>query len=104
MKWPFKKDKTTQPIRNRSEAWPKFVNGNETIACWTNQTKDERVLLIRRSDNLFQIESEYFSDDEYENCWFPNGSSSIFDSEETAVREIESIYPWITEVEKQKKP
>ena len=61
--------------------------------------RERRVLIFQRDDKTFGFEKEYFSIAEHENCWVPRGghSTSIFDSEETALREVYSRVTWLTE-------
>ena len=65
------------------------------VCRWTDPDGKHRVYLIAREDGVFCYVSMYFSDAEFEHCWLPEGTGgSFFDSRETAVREIESGWPW----------
>jgi hypothetical protein len=74
--------------------WPKYVAG-KAICRWTDPSGKERVYLIARTDGLYMYAGMQFSDKEFEKCWIPQGAGgSFFDSEETAVREIQAAWPW----------
>ena len=74
--------------------WPRFVMGSP-VCRWTSRDGKHRVYLIARQDRAFSSSSEYFSDDEFENCWVTAGvDGSIFASEDIALREIRAAYPW----------
>jgi hypothetical protein len=63
------------------------------------------VYLIARGDGLFSLCSEHLSHDDLEMYWIADDQgASIYDSEETAVREIHSRYPWSTEVSREARP
>jgi len=96
--WPFKRKKVMQWPRERSDAWPVFVNGWIPIRCWTRPDGDERIFLIKRKEGTFMTEHEYFSHDEYENCWIGSGCRSIYDTPASAIREITVMYSWMNEV------
>jgi hypothetical protein len=101
MIWPFKKK--TKWLPERTDAWPWYVNGKRSLACWTDQECKHRIFLIERPDGNFEIVSEFFSEDEYEMCWLlTDRGNSICDSEETAVREIHGRFPWTINVEPEK--
>jgi hypothetical protein len=88
----------------RSDAWPQFVDGKKSIACWTHPDHDRRVFLICREDGTFSKLSQIFSHDEFENCWIPEDSGgSFFDSEETAIHEIHGQFPWSKDVEQERR-
>ena len=98
MFWPFRKKKAW--LRERSNAWPRFMDGMTPIACWTHPDGDHRVFLVSRRDGTFTKYSEFFSHDKFENCWVPEDSGgSFFDSEDTAIREIHGQFPWSKDVE-----
>ena len=100
MIWPLKKKKANSSYWERSDAWPRFVDGKTIMACWTNPERTRRVFLIARLDGMFSEFSEYFSDHECEMCWIEvNAGASFYDSEETALREIHAAYPWSRSVE-----
>ena len=99
MIWPFRKNAVSRSERERCDAWPVFVDGKTPVRCWTRPDGDERVFLIRRREGTFTTEREYFSHEEFENCWSGSGCSSIYDSADTATKELAVMYPWIKEVE-----
>jgi hypothetical protein len=48
---------------------------------------------------MFGRWSEYFSEDEFEMCWVADDmGGSFYDSQDTAVREIHSAYPWAASI------
>jgi hypothetical protein len=97
--WPFRKRNRSLEYR-RSDAWPKFADGRITIACWTKPDRTLRVFMITNGDGTLGRWTEYFSEDPYEMCWVEcTEGASFYDSEETAIREIYSNYPWLRDVE-----
>ena len=81
--------------------WLKFVSGS-AVCRWTSPDGKERVYLIARRGGGFSSGGEYFSDAEHEHCWLPIGASGgIYDSEEIAIREIQSNYPWARDVKRE---
>jgi hypothetical protein len=99
MIWPFKKKPTRPWPPVRSDNWPRYVDGRVPIACWTHPSGDERVFLIRRREGTYTTDAEWFSNEEFEMCWIGSGSSSIYDTEETARWELSAQYPWTNDVE-----
>jgi hypothetical protein len=88
-----------------SDTWPIFIHGNVAVSRWTHPDGKRRVYLIARGDGLFSRCSEHFSNDEFEMCWISDDvGASVYDSEETAVREIHSTYPWSREVVREEWP
>jgi hypothetical protein len=79
--------------------WPSFVDGKEPIRRWTHPDGKRRVFLIARRDGMFGRWSEYFSEEEFEMCWVPDDrGGSFYDSQDAAVSEIHSAYPWAAAV------
>ena len=78
--------------------WPVFIHGNLAVARWTHFNGKQRIYLIARGNGLFAQWSEHLTADETAWVMDDDPCSSIYDSEETAVREINSIYPWSREV------
>lgn len=104
MIWPFKNKNKEKWPPERSDAWPRYINGLEAIACWTNQEKTKRVFLIKKSDGTFSYDSQYFSDDEFEMCWILDGiGKSIYDSKEIAEKEIHGNFPWTKNIKPETK-
>jgi hypothetical protein len=88
-----------------SDDWPILIFGHVAVSRWTHPDGKQRVYLIARGDGLFGRWSEHFSDDEDEMCWTPDDlGASLYDSEETAVREIHSASPWSREVPREDGP
>jgi len=90
----------TKPAKMKvADSSPKFVDGKVAVCRWTHPEGKRRVYLIARKDGLFGRWSEFFSDAEFEMCWIQDDASgSFYDSEETAVSEIHSAYPWSRDV------
>ena len=100
MIWPFKKIPSSSVNAGRNERWPRFVHGNRAILCWIDPDRTKRLFLVARRDGTFSVDSWFFSEDKYEMCWIPNTQGkSLYDSEETAVREIHATNPWTRDVE-----
>jgi hypothetical protein len=78
----------------------------DTAICrWTDPCGKERVYLIERPDSLYSYGVMHFSDAEFENCWISQGAGgSFFDSEETAIREIQAAWPWTRTVNRENRP
>jgi hypothetical protein len=72
---------------------------------WSHPDGQYRVYLVARSDGLFCLWTEFWSDAEYEHCWLSDRmSNSIYDSEETAIREIHARFPWTRKQEPERNP
>jgi hypothetical protein len=56
-----------------------------------------RVVIYRRADGLYGFTEERWSDEPYEQCWFPYDSGALCDSEETALREAYGRFAWLAE-------
>ena len=90
----FKKSKPRNRGKEAPDTWPQYTMG-KAICRWTHPSGKQRVYLIARADGLFCHGSMCFSDEEFEHCWIPEGTGgSFFDSRETAIREIQSSWPW----------
>jgi hypothetical protein len=80
------------------DTWETFELGH-VVCRWTHPDGKQRVYLIARHDGGFSCGSEYFSEEENEMCWIPQGSAgSVYGSEEIAVREIHGSFPWSRDV------
>lgn len=87
------------------DPWPQFIHGNVAVSRWTHPSGQRRVYLIVRGDGLFTRFSEHLSDVDLEMCWISDDlGASLYDSEETAVREIYCAYPWSREVSREDRP
>lgn len=83
------------------DRWLRFVTGS-AVCRWTSPDGKQRVYLVARNDGMFSSASEYFSGAEFEHCWASNGiTGGIYDSENTAIREIQAAFPWSREVERE---
>ena len=90
--------------RSSENDWPTFIHGNVAVCRWTHPDGQRRVYVISRGDGLFSRWSEHFSDHEDETNWISDDvGASVYDSEETAVREIHSVYPWSREVAREER-
>ncbi len=99
MFWPFGKKKGLGSSQPRCDDWPNFANGKRPLARWTSTDRTLRIFLIANPDGTFGSRSEYFSNDQYALCWMEySGGASIYDSEDTAAREIHDAYPWTRDV------
>ena len=86
------------------DTWPSYVAG-KAVCRWTHPCGKQRVYLIARADGLFCYGSMYFSEAEFERCWMPEVTGgSFFDSEDTAVREVHSAWPWSRTVPREERP
>lgn len=84
------------------DSWPSFVDGRVALARWVHPNGKNRVFLIRRGDGRFSKYSEQFSEEEFEMCWLPDErGGSLYDSIETAERNVVLEYPWTGEVKKE---
>jgi hypothetical protein len=91
----FKKQRKAESIPT---TWSRFVMG-AAVCRWTHPDGKQRIYMVARNDGGFECGSEYYSDDEHEHCWIPQGSGgSIYGSEEIAVKEIHSSFPWSRDV------
>ena len=67
---------------------------------WIKADKTERVFVYKNDDGTWGHWGEYFSDHEAELCWCPNEMGGHFyDTEETAIKELHSSYPWSKEID-----
>src|ERR1035438_7515105 len=97
LSWLKRKPKRTEA--RVTDRWPKFIDSLVAVCRWTHPQGKQRVYLIARGDGLFGRWSEFFSDAEQEMCWIQSATGgSFYDTEETAVSEIHSAYPWSREV------
>jgi hypothetical protein len=93
-----------KPTKEIHDYWPKYVAGR-AICRWTHPSGKERVYLIARTDGLYSYGGMQFSDAEFEHCWIQQGAgSSFFDSEATAIREIQAAWPWSRTVNRENRP
>jgi hypothetical protein len=99
LKW-LKKRKTPESIPT---TWSRFIAGNSRYR-WTHPDGRHRAYLIVRTDGLFTCGSEYYSDVDFEHCWIPEGvGGSLYDSEETATRELLLMFPWARDVQREER-
>jgi hypothetical protein len=75
---------------------------DEVLQTLYSPDRTERVHIFRRESGTFGYEEVYFSNDEYEMCWVPRGSLSVFDSAETALREERGRVSWLSTPEEMK--
>ena len=84
------------------DSWPSFADGRRTLARWIHPNGKSRVFLVQRLDGRLSKYSEVFSEEEFEMCWLPQErGGSLYDSTETAERNIGLEYPWTKEVKKE---
>ena len=96
--------RTRKAMREIPDTWPRYTMG-KAVCRWTHPGGKQRVYLIARADGLFCYGSMFFSEAEFERCWIPEGTGgSFFDSEETAVREVHSAWPWSRTVPREDRP
>ena len=80
-------------------SWQELTCGKTPIAKWINSDQDELVFLTKLNNGTYSCCSFQYESDEYCDCWIPCDGDSFFDSEETAIREINVMWPWTKTVE-----
>jgi hypothetical protein len=92
------------PKARGREDWPAFVMGRRAILRWTHPDGKHRAYVIARDDDHFMKWSEFFSDDEFENCWIAEDmGGSFYNSEATAIREVHGAFPWTQELQPERR-
>jgi hypothetical protein len=69
---------------------------DEVLQTLYSPDRTRRLHIVRRENGTFGIEEEHFSNDEFEMCWIPRSSHSVFDSAETALREARGRVSWLS--------
>jgi hypothetical protein len=65
---------------------------------WIHPSGREILYLISRSDGTFSTGFEEFCADDYDDFWNSHGACSIYDSEETAIKEALVEHRWMADV------
>ena len=83
-----------------TESIPTFSDNRKLTKVWLKSDNTERVFIFENTNDTWGLWGDYFSDHEAEMCWCTNDMGGHFyDSEETAIKELKSSYPWAKEVE-----
>ena len=87
-------------IKKYTENLPNLISSRTLVKAWVRADNTERVFIYKNRDNTYGLRGEYFSDHEAEMCWVPDDMGGHFyDSEETALNELKTSYPWAKEIE-----
>ena len=81
------------------EEFPKTLGEATVTKVWLNSEGNE-IVYVYFKNNIWSFGFEYFSNHEYEMCWCSaNEGARMYDSEETAIKELFANHPWSKEIE-----
>jgi len=76
----------------------KYIDEGVVSKVWLNKNSKERVCIYSKN-GIWGIRYDYFSEHETEMCWCcENEGVHLYDSEETAIKELYASYPWAKEI------
>ena len=83
-----------------SEDIPKFFDKRKLKLVWVNYELKERVFIYSTISGTWGMWGEEFSDHEAEMCWCGDDMGGhIYDSEQTAIKELKAAYPWARDMD-----
>ncbi|MES9901637.1 MAG: hypothetical protein ABW168_03010 [Sedimenticola sp.] len=83
-----------------SEDIPSFTDKRQLKMVWVNHRLNERAFIYQTTQGYWGMWGEYFSEHEAEMCWCGDDMGGhIFDSEDTATKELKAAHPWAKEIE-----